>query len=217
MSPPDSAPSPAAAADPATADTQLLQRVIDEAGIDVEPEGPSVGGYVRELSHAFSEYLLERFDGFLPELGPWFGEDVSRIASAVLAALLAVLLAVLLGRAVARRRDRAREAEVPTPLETPIDAEELDRSPSAWRIQLAKHLEHGDVPAALQATWWWLATALLTTAADPAWTSREVALRAGRPDLLPLFQRLDRGLYGPAPPALATVRSLAAEVEEALA
>jgi hypothetical protein len=51
---------------------------------------------------------------------------------------------------------------------------------------------------------------------DPSWTSRELLVRAGRPDLGPWAAALDRMTYGPRRPAAGDLRELVDALESAV-
>ena len=85
-----------------------------------------------------------------------------------------------------------------------------------WEGELERRLARGDVPAALEALWWWLAGRLEAPAAEASWTTRELVVRAGRRDLLRLVMPLDRLLYGAGQPSEGEVRGLFASLRGAL-
>ncbi len=85
-----------------------------------------------------------------------------------------------------------------------------------WLTELRARLARGDVPAALEALWWWFARSLSGAAAESSWTSRELLAHASRPELAPLAAALDRLLYGETRPSVEDVRRLADRVQAEL-
>jgi hypothetical protein len=92
---------------------------------------------------------------------------------------------------------------------------EVQRPRGDWAAEAQARLARGDVRGALEAAWWWLATALSATV-DPTATTRELVTGAGRSDLVPLARRMDALTYGAAPPTVADVRDLLKRVEGAV-
>ncbi|MCP4657846.1 MAG: hypothetical protein GY856_20760, partial [bacterium] len=90
------------------------------------------------------------------------------------------------------------------------------RSQERWEAELGRHLAGGDVTAALEALWWWLACGLLPRDVDPSWTTRELISHAGRWDLAAWVRRLDRMIYGAEPPAVDEVRRFWGDLREVL-
>ena len=90
------------------------------------------------------------------------------------------------------------------------------RSQERWKAELDRHLARGDVTAALEALWWWLACGLLPRDVDPSWTTRELISHAGRWDLTAWVRRLDRMIYGAEPPAVDEVRRFWGDLREEL-
>jgi hypothetical protein len=128
---------------------------------------------------------------------------------------LVVLFAVVV-RLLAARRGRGRPAqEAPQPAR--VSAPAPARDAAAWRAELERLLAAGEVAAALEAAWWWLARALLGERVDPSFTGRELVERSGRRDLLPLIRRFDVLAYGPRRPEPEEVRGFAARLAEVLA
>jgi hypothetical protein len=121
----------------------------------------------------------------------------------VLVALLLFLLVQLLRRVLRRRRVSAGDGRVTSgPARRPA-AKACD-----WAEELRQRLARGDVAGALEALWWWLATAVGMPSADAAWTSGELLRHAGRGDLRRPVRRLDHLIYGPEPPRPDDVEAL---------
>ena len=100
-------------------------------------------------------------------------------------------------------------------------AEADGRSPapdrSAWRRQIESRLEGGDVAGALEALWWWLAASLtVNEAIDESWTTRELLVRARRPELLRAGFGLDALMYGRTSPSVADVGACLERLEKEL-
>ena len=75
-------------------------------------------------------------------------------------------------------------------------------------------LEGGDVAGALEALWWWLAASVtLNAAIDESWTTRELLVRARRPELLRAGSGLDALMYGRSSPSAADVGACLARFE----
>ncbi len=196
------------------ADRELLDQVLAESRTATTPPRPGISLYVRDAGVAFSSWLTELLDRFLPgfsRMADWFLAGSWGLLIAVL-----VVVLVLVGIALARRwwRHRPAPRAVPAPA-LPMEEEVPSWSPERWEEELKRRLAAGEVAAAVEALWWWLATRLLDRGADPSWTSRELLARAQRPDLRPWIQRLDRMIYGPESPPAEDVRLLFRDLREA--
>ena len=119
----------------------------------------------------------------------------------LLLALVGWLLLRVLRRFLDRRADSGGDGRVA--VETPRRPAPASRD---WAEELRRRLEGGDVAAALEALWWWLATQVGVPDADPSWTSRELLVHAGRGDLRRPVRRLDHMIYGPEAPAIGDVQ-----------
>lgn len=196
----------------APADRAVLQRVLTSSGVERTPVPPE-GSYLGELARAALDALFQglekgaRMIHLPPEV---------LIAAAFVAAALALLLIVRallphlrrLGRRTPGSEERLAAAAIPAP------AAELDAA--GWRAELDRRLAAGLPAEALEAAWWWLARSLAGSRALADWTSRDLVLRAGRPDLAALIRRLDAFIYGPRRPAAEEVRGLVSRLEDAL-
>lgn len=188
---------------PSTADAEALREVY-ERGVEEAASPGGVGAYVRDVTFRFlnriAEWLDERMAFF-----DWLEADFVFWALRVLSVLLALFLLGAAARWLWRRRPvpPVRDGAVET--ETPRQENDL---PADRAGELRRRLASGDVARALEALWWWLAEALGTPRADPAWTSRELLVHAGRPDLRGDLRHFDRLAYGPSDPTADDVRAL---------
>lgn len=201
----------AAALPPVPADQEVLRGVLAEQAVVQTLPAPS-----------FSEYLLHVVRTALETLlAPLFRNfPAESVARGLLFAVLGAALLLLVAMAVrfARRRGRAapaalgdgRTGAVEGPAEAPA------RDAAAWRARVDELLGGGDAAAAVEALWWWLAASVARGPVDPAWTTRELLARVGRPDLGTLAVGLDRLAYAPARPQVSDVRALADRVAAAL-
>lgn len=193
----------------AMADRALLERILQESAVQRQASPPSLGEYAAALQEALVGWLSRHapplasfLDSRVAEVLLWLG------VAAVLAGLVVHLLRRLQGRPVA-----APDLALP-----PVRKESgPERDPAAWRRELEARLLRGDVAAALEALWWWLARSLCGPRVDASWTSRELLDEARRADLRPLANALDRLAYGERTPTDAEVRGLLGRFEESLA
>ncbi len=196
------------------ADPSLLNRAYRESGASRDAEGTGWASYptflIGRLVEAFAEFLgrgVKRLTK-IPRLPSIFGMI---LLFAAVAALLWWLIRFLLQRRSAPvRPTTTRNVDQPT-------VTEKERDTGAWRRELERLLAAGKSSEALQALWWWLATRLQGNHVDPAWTSRELLVEAGRQDLSTVVRRLDLLLYGPGRPETEEVRTLWGDLEGALA
>lgn len=195
---------------PALADRVLLERVLRESGVEQAAPGPSLLEYLQDLWVAFFRWTFERMAPLGALLGWRFFE--------VLAWTMVALAALLLLASALRRLTRRKEKPTPAPTgAATAGAEEAGRDPAAFRAEVEAHLRAGDVAAALEALWWWLARSLAGPQVDPSWTSREMLIRAGRLDLTPFARDLDRMVFGAQPPTVPEVRRLLVGLDRVVA
>lgn len=207
----DSAPvdfAPVDSAAPPVADRQLLERLMEQGGVSTETSRPKA-----------TEYVADTVNGALLRLSEWlFGsssldETAVQVVQWMIVVLVALLALMLVGQWVRwwRRQTppavRASEVEALEPA-APLDVD--------WRAELERRLDRGDAPAALEALWWWLAERLEQGEAEASWTTRELARRAGRRDLMPLVGRWDRLAYGGGAVEVDNVRGLWLSLRQAL-
>jgi hypothetical protein len=206
-SPPSVAGAGAAPFQTRPADRGTLEQVIAESRATTSPPRPGPSRYVRDAGITFSEWLAAVVERLLPG----FGRAAEWFLAAAWGLLLAVLagLAVLLGIGLARRWWPDRSAPRPPP-GSPLPAPAVPGAGSAeaWETELRRRLAGGDVAAAVEALWWWLASVLTAGDVDPSWTSLELVVHAGRTDLGPWIRRLDRMIYGRESPPAEDVRHL---------
>jgi hypothetical protein len=198
------------------ADRRLLHRVLAEGGVQrVEPE-PGWREYWVDVGRAFGRWLsglLGRQIAAMSGAGAVVAYAVLVLAGVLVAA--AVVLAVRLASRRRRPGGQGREggqaeAAVPSRAISPPDLQ-------GWRAEVERRIVANDVPGALHALWWWLATALAAGEVDLSWTTLDLLRRAGRRDLGSLGLVLDRLRFGPAASTAAQVRRLADDMAEALA
>jgi hypothetical protein len=190
------------------ADPEALAQAL--SGVDQRVEPTSWGEYVAALSEALRDWLQARVEALELPFPPGTGTAIAW----TIVALLAVSLALLIARGVAGWRQR-RGAAGTASTEVAIEVPEVQRPRGDWAAEAQARLARGDVRGALEAAWWWLATALSATV-DPTATTRELVTGAGRSDLVPLARRMDALTYGAAPPTVADVRDLLKRVEGAV-
>lgn len=202
--------------EPAEADRAALQEVVDGAGVATAPGAPGWSSYLKDLGVAFVLFLAQLFEGFNPKLGLTAAAVAATVAR-VLLVLAGVLLAALLVRWLRHRfRGAAKAVRNVRTLPETDPAEERTLSADEWAARLEGHLAAGDVAAACQALWWWLARSLLRSPVEASWTSRELLSHAGRDDLTRSVRILDRLIYGAAKPGPDEVHRLWGELREVL-
>lgn len=197
------------------ADLDLLRGVLARTQVVRTPSGPRLGGYFEALAAAFARWLGRLFGATRLGDGAKLGVEIAALA---IAAAAACFLAVSLWRWIGARR---RPGTVAVPrldwsTEGAAAADSLDRV--AWRRRLEERLAAGDLAGALEALWWWFATALeLGVAVDPSWTTRELLRRARRPGLSEAAAALDVLMYGPRAATRDDVARTLATLERSLA
>lgn len=196
------------------ADTARLERIYAEHELDLAPRSTGWMSYLSYLIARFSGWVAAKIASALSSLlggSPAWRLVLYGVIGAALLALL-VWLALLLRSVRGHRPARARgtEARAALPSGTGMDA-------AAWRAELDRRLEAGDLAAALESAWWWVASSLAGARVDPAWTSRELLTAAGRPDLAPAVRGLDALIYGARRPERAAVERVVGRLAEELA
>lgn len=195
------------------ADRRELEQVIAEGRTETDLPRPAMTLYVRDAALAASHWLAGLLDRYLPRFGA-LSDRLLGISSILLFVSLALLLGLILLRAGRRwRADRARPI-TPSPGKTYPPAPP-PRSRGEWEAELRRRLDEGDLGAAMEALWWWLASSLLAGPAEASWTSRELIARAGRRDLEPQIRRFDRLAYGPEPASTDELLRLFHDLREA--
>ena len=209
-------PAPASIDLPArTADHALLRRLIEQERIAGTSPGPDWSDYPVNLARAALE-ALERLLSPLKNVLGGLGLSMTTVATVLLVLLAAtvVALATIGVMRLLRRRRRFADAESPVGSAEPLPPS--PRDPDAWRALLEERLRSGGIAEALEAAWWWLAASVSRGPVDASWTSRELLVRAGRPDLGRWAAVLDRMTYGPQRPEAEDVRGLVDALEAAV-
>jgi len=175
------------------ADPALVGRVLTETEVTRQPPSPSWTGYVGAWNEAIAHWIVEFFKA-RPEVARGLSIAVEVVGIAIVIAAVG-----LLGVIVARRMVRPRTArDIPPPgwSRTPA-ASAARRDRTYWKSEMESRLARGDVAGALDALWWWLAASILPGApVDPSWTTRELLLKARRPELFSMIGPLDVLMYG---------------------
>jgi hypothetical protein len=196
------------------ADADLVRRVLAETGVVRKPPGPRLMAYFGAWGEAIGGWIAEFFAA-RPGLAGQIAAAVEIAAVAIVVAAGA-RLAVSLARRLARR---SAPAPAPAPGWSQVPAQTSGRRDRlGWRQEIEASLERGDVAGALEALWWWLAASLLPEAAvDSSWTTRELLMKARRPELLGLGAMLDVLMYGRRAASAGDVTACLARLEERLA
>lgn len=180
---------------PEAVNEELLAGIYQAEAVETQDITQSWTAYLGHLAETARSAIFELI-GRLAEslLG---GSGASTVLAYGVVAVALVLLVLGLGRWIsARRRRRARHADAPSETEPERSAPVVATGAASWRAELARRMAAGDLRAALEAAWWWLAASLVGETADPAWTTRELVAASGRGDLAPSTRRLDAMLYG---------------------
>jgi hypothetical protein len=199
-----------AALPPVPADQELMRRLLEQQDVGQALPAPAWTEYLLHLVRTALERLLEPLLRHVPAAGLARALLYSSLAIAALA------LGALVVRAL-RRRGRGKPATDTGPAAAGVAtraARALD--PADFWIRLDAHLRDGDVAAALETLWWWLAVSVAREPVDPSWTTRELLARAGRGDLGGFSVALDRLTYAAARPQAADVRAFAERLQAAL-
>lgn len=196
----------------AAARRDVLENVLAQTRVARSPARASVAAYLDAWSEAFTRWLSHLFSGQAALL-EGVGKGLLAVTVLVVAAALAIAVLTIV-RAV-RRRGRAGAL---APESAAAHAGRSVPAPdvAAWRLEILARLGRGDVTAALEALWWWLARSLAGGGADPSWTTRELLVRVRRPDLLDLAGDLDILMYAPSRPAPADVTACLERFERAV-
>jgi hypothetical protein len=190
------------------ADPEAMEQAL--RGVDQRVEPASWADYTSAVAEAIRDWLRDRVEGLDLPIPPGTGTAIAW----TIVALLAVSLGVLITRGVAGWLSR-RRAPRAVPAAVAVEPAASRRAAADWAAEAQGRLARGDVRGALEAAWWWLASAL-SAAVDPTATTRELVMGAGRRDLVPLARRMDVLTYGAAPPSVADVRDLLQRVQGAV-
>jgi hypothetical protein len=198
----------------ATADLDLVQRVLRDSGVDQAVPAAGLSAYGQALAERLGDWLHRRAPG-LGGLFSWLA-GLGPVATLVVGGLILATLLVVLVKAVRARRGRPAAAPLSRP--SPARARAMpERGRDAWRSELERRLAAGDVASGLEALWWWFACSVAATApVEPSWTSLELLARCGRSDLAPLARGLDVLLYGGTRPRVSDLRQFFRRLDAAL-
>lgn len=198
------------------ADPAAIDEALRTSSVDVTAPTPGLDAYLGDVMQALSELIQGLLMRFLPGVASLAEGLATLLDPRVLWVVLVLLLAWLSVRALLRRtrpgpdvRERI-ETSSPAPGAAPAS-----RSLEAWELQLANGLRSGDVTAALEALWWWLALRLDPNA-EASWTSGELVRRTGRRDLRTSMRALDRLRFGTVQPSADQVSRLYERLQGAL-
>jgi hypothetical protein len=178
----------------ASVDIQLLEEIYRVERVDTSDPSQGTSAY---LGHLLNTALSKLFEGLGWVVDAFLGSSgTTRPLALALVAIAALAVVVALVRFLLARV-RCRRGELPFSAEpTPAAAGAAQSDAPGWRLELGRRLAAGDLRAALEAAWWWLASSLVGPRADPAWTTRELLLAADRRDLGSSGRQLDAMLYG---------------------
>jgi hypothetical protein len=199
---------------PRRADRELMAQILDQTGVERSLPEPAWTNYVAQVVQHALAWLLAPLARLASDRALW-----SQVLAWVILTGLLSVLALLLARWLLRslRRRQAPAAPAITVLSVALEAEQrATRDRAAWRAEIDRRLAAGQIEAALEAVWWWLARSLIEQTVDPSWTSRELLAAARHRELSPLAATLDRMLYGPARPSVPEVRGFVVRLETAL-
>lgn len=205
------APGAMPAADAFAADRAALERIYAEDRIERTSPPAPWWEYSLAVAEATADWLKRRLEPFAHWGGPLARGLTYALAGGIVALLLAALVMVIRALRTPRAAPAGEGAPAGAPLEPPPATDAR-----VWREALERALASGDTARAVAALWWWLARRLAGAEADPSWTSRELLVRAGRLDLRPFAQRLDRMIYGGGSPEPPRLRQLVAELDREL-
>lgn len=195
-------------------DAALVRRVLAETGAHATPAGPRIGDYFAALIDAAMRALGSSFAAFFSGAGGVV--SFLPLAALLIAFLAALLLLFFVVRRILGRRRRGFVRSSASRVESGEAVPRL-RDAAAWRHEVETRIARGDVAAALEALWWWLADSLsIGVPVDSSWTTRELLGRAARRDLVRVGGELDGLLYGPRRPTASDVISALARFEKAI-
>ncbi len=197
------------------ADREQLRQIMVERRIESTSRQPGLSLYMRDAALAFSRWMAGVLELLMPRFSRLLAGSWAEPLLKLLLALLAMLLLAYLVPFVVRRWLRRQVAEQQPVWELPED-DSPDPLDPRWEAELRQRLERGEIAAAIEALWWWLARRLVGADAEPSWTSRELITRADRRDLMPSVRRLDRMIYAEGQPSADDVSNLWHDLREAV-
>lgn len=191
------------------ADSEALRSALDLEGVGAEIPFPGPIDYLTDLIGAL----------WLQATG-WLGERVSentldllyRVFFWTLGLSLLWIVGLLLMRLWSLRQRPS--APVGSERSVVLSRAETSRGPSGSWADFEARLAAGDVAAALEALWWWVARSVAPSGLDEAWTTDELLAATPQPsfDFKKSMRNLDRLLYGGRLPESEEVLQLAQRI-----
>lgn len=191
-----------------------VEQLVREHRISTHHPDPAPWAYLGDLVSHLLRALVERLAPIFDD-SDWLATTVRWLARLLFVAAL-VMVALALRRWLRRRIVRAAAVEAAA-VEAATQTLPTESGRRADRERAVLDcLREGQVDAALEALWWWLAECLGDRDADPSWTTRELVSRHGRRDLAAPVRLFDRLVYGASEPRIEEVRSLYQQLRERL-
>ncbi|MBZ0113565.1 MAG: hypothetical protein K8J08_13965 [Thermoanaerobaculia bacterium] len=191
------------------ADGEALRRALDLDGVATDLPGPGLADYATDLIGA----LWLRATGWL---GDRVSESTLDLLYRILVWTLGLTLLWVVGLLAMRLWSLRRRPNVPSHpgLSAVPLREEASRGPSGSWAEFEALLAAGDVAAALEALWWWVARSIAPSGLDEAWTTDELLAATPQPsfDFEWSMRNLDRFLYGGRLPESDEVLQLAQKI-----
>jgi hypothetical protein len=185
-------------------------------GAPSEASEAGIGTYLRFLVREALDSLFDalgRSLSYLPISGAGLLLAARLIAFLGLGFLLWRLGRLLLRRLRQPKSEAGEAADSDLQPLRPAGAASMEEWRQRWRQALAE----GQLEAALEALWWWLALRLAGEQVDPSWSTGQLLTAARRRDLAPLARRFDGYQYGPRRPSAEEILDLAAHLERSTA
>lgn len=193
-------------------DPSLVEQALRQGDVEAQRPVPGFFDYFFDLGEWLAEVILRALADLFGAVG---GALPAGFFMGIFFFLLAagglLLLFVLVRLWQSRIPPAAPAAQLLPPSAPPTSPDGMD-----WEAELEARLARGEVHAALEALWWWLAHKLGSSRADGTFTTRELVLAAGRRDLLRAVGPLDRLLYADVVAAEGDVRRVHQTIRAAL-
>ncbi len=172
-------------------DNQLIEEIYTQTNLAESQPAPGFGAYaghlVREALAALFPPLADRVSTFL-NLSTWFW---LALGAGALVTAIALLLQGFSQRRVIHSEGKAAEIGV--------EFEQQPKySPQEWIERHRRAMQAGDLAAALEALWWWVASVLSPPGLDSSWTTRQLTRFAGNDAIRIALRRLDELAFGTA-------------------